>query len=184
MKPKKMEYPKPSEREQALAKYFELELYSLSITAYNNGDYMKATMLSWSCIEECFLPQLLEFISRKQNVKLSKKFLEGNGSQLISYYFMLSYDEELYKTLETGRKLRNKVTHDIYKSGSIESVNTKAKTSALFNIDKLIPPMVERLNGTVPVPSLQLYANGWNDMRNHMLKAIDKERQAILSGNT
>ena len=86
---------------------------------------------------------------------------------------------EMYELLEAGRKLRNDLVHKMYKSGSLDSIDEKARKSAHYNLYTLISPALSRLVGDEVTPSLQLYANGWNDMRSKIMNDIENRKKSF-----
>jgi hypothetical protein len=165
----------PSEKDKILSKYFELQLTEEAIKAFEEKDYTKAAILSWSYIEEYFIQTQIQIIAKRQKVKLNQDFLQGLTSyHLIRYYYMISYDLEMFESLEKARKLRNAMTHGIYSTKSIKSVGSKAKLSAKCNLD-LINPMFDREEGKIIAPSLLIAVNARNSLRAEMrvkLKSI------------
>ena len=147
----------------------------MAVAAFNKHDYLRAAILSWSCIEECFLPKLIQFIATQQKMELEKSIIERASShQLIHYYLMISYDKELYNLLEEGRRLRNNLIHKIYKTGSIKDLEKNAKICADYNLKTLSQPILDRFTGKTKIPSLSLYAKGWNDSNEDFRKILQK----------
>lgn len=177
--PGKKKLPQPSNSDIVKANYFEVQILDVALTAYKNKQYLKSAMMSWSFVEEFFLPTVIEYIAKKQNISFKRDLIESSVNHLIKYYYFISYDEDLYELLEKARTLRNEFVHKSYKSGSIEQIAKQAKESAKYNIHTLIGPILDRLSGKVTVPSLTLYANGWNDMRSKMLKDLEKRKREL-----
>lgn len=177
--PKKVP-PQPSKSDKAKAKYFELQLLDIAIDAYKNKQYLKSAMMSWSFIEEFFLPTTIEFIAKQQKIMFKKGLIENaSAAHLIRYYYLISYDEELYELLNQARVLRNNLVHKAYKSGSIKEIANKAKESAKYNLYTVMNPILKRLNGEIAPPSLLLYSKGWNDMREKFVNQIDERRKEL-----
>ena len=136
--------------------------------------------MSWSFIEEFFLPSSIEFIAKRQKIMFKKELIENaSAAHLIKYYYLISYDEELYELLNQARVLRNNLVHKAYKSGSIQEIANKAKESAKYNLYTAMEPILKRLNGEVAAPSLELYAKGWNDMRQKVVNDLDERRKTL-----
>lgn len=115
--PAKKSAPRPSKAEQSKAKHFEFELLDTAIAAYKDKDYLKAAMMSWSFIEEFLLPTYIEFTAKRQKIGFNKRIIENSSVvHLIRYYYLVTYDEELYMLLEEARKRRNSFIHGAYKS--------------------------------------------------------------------
>jgi hypothetical protein len=178
--PAKKAAPQPSPADKAKAKYFELQLFDIALDAYKNKQYLKSAMMSWSFIEEFFLPTAIEFIAKRQKITFKKGLIENSSAtHLIKYYYLISYDEELFELLNEARILRNNLVHKAYKSGSIQEIANKAKESAKYNLHTVMVPMLRRLNGEVVAPSLLLYAKGWNDMREKVVSNLDARRKEL-----
>lgn len=171
--------PKPSQASVNLSAYFELELVDVAIKAYEKKEYLKSAMMSWSFIEEYFLPTQIEFIAKRQKIKIKEDLFNTNVYHLLKYYFLISYDQELYEILVTACSLRNQIIHKAYRSGSIKEIARKAQDSAKFNLYTAMNPMLNRLKGDVPPPSLTLYSKGWNDCRDKMLKNITDRKTEL-----
>ena len=123
-------------------------------------------MMSWSYIEEYFLPTSIKHIAKHQKVKLEENFLEDTRAfNLIRFYFLISYDREMYLLLEKARKLRNKLIHQTYKSKSIKKIENLAKESAKFNVEIIVGSIFDREDGIVIAPALKIYVNARNDLR-------------------
>lgn len=164
----------PTEKEKILSKYFELQLTEVALRSYKEKDFLKAAMLSWSYIEEYFLPTQIEFVAINQNMKLDKDFLKNLTSfHLIRYYYLISYDREMYDVLEHARKLRNKMTHN----KSIASIEKMAQESADYNLG-MIDAMLDREEGKIVAPSLLIAINARNDLRKEQ-----RERLGIALGS-
>jgi hypothetical protein len=173
--PPKKTPPQPSESAKAVAKYFEIQIVEVAMQAFKKKEYLKAALLSWSFLEEYFLPTFIKFIGRRQGISIGNSLLENaNASALIKYYYLISYDKELYDILMEAKKRRNKLVHEAYKSGSLNEIAKKAKDSAQYNLSTAIVETFKRLGGEKHPPSLQLYSKGWNDMREAMKKQIDE----------
>jgi hypothetical protein len=183
--PEKKKAPMPSAASVAIADYFELQLIDIAVKAYKNKEYLKSAMMSWSFIEEFFLPRQIEFIAKNQKINIDKDMLENtNAFQLIRYYFLISYDEELYKLLNEARKLRNQIIHKSYKSGSISEIAKKAQESSKYNLYTLMSPALDRLKGEIPPPSLTLYSKGWNDYRAEMKEILTGRINELRESST
>lgn len=166
----------PTKSQIEATRYFELEFLQVAIDSYKKKQFLKSAMLSSSFIEEFYLPSSIEIIAKRQSIKFHKSYIDGaSASQLIRYYYFISYDEELFELLESARKLRNKLVHNSYGSGSIEGTAHNAEESAKYNLKVLIRPIFSRLNGDIVAPSLLLYSDGWNDMRAKVIEMLDRE---------
>jgi hypothetical protein len=172
--PSKKSGPKPTKLQLEKVKYFEFELLDVSIDSYKNKQYLKSAMTSWSFIEEFFLPSSIESIAKSQKIKFQRGFIERqNVSQLIKYYYFISYDEEIFDLLTEARKLRNNLVHGVYESGSVKEIEERSQKSAKYNLHTVMEPLLNRLKGAVIAPSLMLYANGWNDMRAETIERLE-----------
>lgn len=152
-----------------LNKYFENQLTMAALEAFDRKDYMKATMLTWSFIEEYFLPVSIKHVAKHQKIKLEKEFLLNKPAyHLIRYYYLISYDTTMYEALEKARQLRNKAVHQIFETNSIAAIDERAKESATYNLRDVYELMLDRLDGAYIPPSLQIYTNARNDLRNEI----------------
>lgn len=165
-----------SAREKLLKEYFELNLTETALTAYKQKDYMRAAMLSWSYIEEYFLPYFIDFVAKRQKINLDASILDNVPvAHLIRYYYFISYDELLFLELEKARKLRNKMVHRIYQTRSIKTADTRAKESAKFNIDLIVGAIFDREEGKVVPPALRIATDARNSLRHEI-----RERLGLL----
>ena len=167
--------PQPTKAEIKKATYFEIQLLDIALEAYKAKQYLKAAMVSWSFIEEFFLPTSIEYIAKHQNITVRKEILESSVNHLIRYYYLISYDEELFLILDEARKLRNNLVHKSYRSGSVEQIAAKAQESAKYNLTTAVEPMLARLSGEIVAPSLLLYTKGWNDLRKKITQHIKND---------
>ena len=69
--------------------------------------------------------------------------------------------------------------HKAYKSGSIQEISDKAKASAKYNLYTVMVPILDRLMGNIVAPSLLLYSQGWNDMREKFLTNIEARKKEL-----
>lgn len=172
--PPKKKAPEISKSTKDVAKYFEIQIVDVAIKSLQKKEYLKSAMLSWSYIEEYFLPTFIKFIAKKQKVPIDNTFLENaTAASLIKYYYLISYDKELYEILKEAKSLRNKLVHEAYRSGSLREVAKKSENSAKYNLTVAILAIFDRLDGKMVPPSLELYSRGWNDMRKEMKKRIE-----------
>jgi len=172
--PEPKDPPKPSKTSKNIAKYFEIQIIDVALDSYSHKQYLKSAMLSWSFIEEYFLPTFIKFIADKQDIPLEASILENaNASSLIKYYYLISYDKELYNILREANIKRNRLVHEQFKSGSISAIDSKAQESAKFNLKVAVIAIFGRQSGKIAPPSLTLYSKGWNECRQKMLKNIE-----------
>lgn len=178
--PPKKDAPQPTEAEVAIAENFELEMIDEAIKKFKEKQYLSSAMLSWAFVEEFFLPTMLIHIAKNQKIQLETRLIDkAPVGQLIKYYYFISYDRELFDLLLKAKTLRNNLVHELYKSGSMANLELKAKESANYTLETLTPHILDRLKGSVTPPSLNLYAQGWNDMRAKFIAQMD-ERKAEL----
>ena len=164
---------RPSEKAQLLAKHFELQLIESSIAALEVKDFIKSAMLSWSYIEEYFLPTFISYVAAKQKVELTGLLYENaNAYQLVRYYFLITYDRELFDILEKARKLRNNMTHKIYEAKSMTEIELNAKKSAEFNLKTALRPIFDRQDGSLVIPALRIYFDARNDLRRELREKV------------
>lgn len=164
-----------TELDKALAKSFHLQISGAAIDSYKSGDYLKSALLSWSYIEEYYLPTTINHIVGILKVKIDKDLVEkSNSYQLIRYYLLVSHDREMFEILEKARKLRNEIIHGLMKSGNIEDVHTRAKKCAYYNLHEALNSMLDREDGKVIAPSLLIAVNARNDLRAEMRERLEK----------
>lgn len=106
---KQLELPKSKTVDDVISNakergYFELELIGHATKAFSTKDYLKSAMLSWSFIEEYFLPRTIKHIANRQKIKLDGSFYESSASTLIKYLYLISYDQELFIVMQKTRK--------------------------------------------------------------------------------
>ena len=76
-----------TDSEKALAESFHLQVSGEAFKAYKSSDYIKAALLSWSYIEEYFLPVSIRYIAKQQSIKLDNDLVENsNAHNLIRHY--------------------------------------------------------------------------------------------------
>jgi hypothetical protein len=164
---------KRTQLEKALAESFQLQVSGEAIMAYKTGEYIKSALLSWSYIEEYFLPVSIRFIAKRLSVKLDEDIIEkSNAYQLIRYYLLISHDREMYDLLELARRLRNNMMHNIQESKSLDDINKKAKESAKHNLYSVLESMFDREEGKTVVPVLLIGVNARNELRAEMRKKL------------
>lgn len=167
----------PAEVIDSLARNFELQLSEEAAKAYGDKDYIKSAAMSWSYIEEYYLPKTIKYVADNLKVPLPSDITKAPVGVIIKYYLLITHDKELYHKLEEARKLRNKITHEIYKSKDLSKIDSAYKESAKFNM-ALIVEMFDRELGEVPIPSLSIWQNARESLRNEQ-----KQRLAsILDG--
>lgn len=162
-----------SEREKILQEHFELQISDEALTALKSKDYIKSAMLSWSYIEEYFLPFTIKNLANFHKLPLKAVAIQkANVSILIYYYYFLSHDHELYLRLEGARKDRNSLVNNLYGSSSVEKIDEIAKKSAKTNIDLITSLIWDREEGKIPYPSTMIAINARNDLRKEQRKRL------------
>lgn len=135
---------------------FHFLLLLESIEAAQEAQYLKSAMLSWSFIESYFLPASILHIASVNKLKIEQKVIsEFSVEQKIRYYYLLSFDEELYKKINEGKNLRNTLVHKAYASGSMKQMEAIIERSARFNTTEILPLIIKRLSNDKQFPSLQ-----------------------------
>ncbi len=143
-------------------------------SAIENKSFIEAQTLSWATIEQLFLPKLIAWIAREHKVNLPKKVYELNAQNTNLIYLTFSHDIELFQKLEQARKDRNNIVHELAKMGNIDSIKKAAKESTKTNV-LLQGEIMKRFSGEFPIPSINLYRNGWNNALSSVLKKIETE---------
>jgi hypothetical protein len=80
-------------------------------------------------------------------------------------------DVKLFEKLEGARRKRNEIMHKLTTLGDASSIKKKAKESVQENI-LLQQEIMKRFSGKTPIPSINLYRNGWNDALGHLTETI------------
>lgn len=139
--------------------------------ALSKKSYVEAFLLSWTFIEQILLPSLIRQICHRLDFKTVPSFDERTPvNTLITLYYFLSHDLELYQSLVECNKQRRNVVHRLENESDVASINEKAKTATKLVISKINVQLIERLSGHVAVPVLALYAKGWNDCRAEVVR--------------
>lgn len=89
------------------------------------------------------------------------------------FYLAISHDKILFNKLEIGRKERNKIIHKFVDSFDDKNMQTKVALAIKSNSD-LSAMIFERLTGRALIPSLTIYARGWNDAVRKQNEKIDE----------
>jgi len=166
-----------SEEEKLLQDHFELQISKEAFLALKSKDFIKSAMLSWSYIEEYYLPSTIYSLAKFHKLPLKKSIIEKtNVSILIHYYYFLSHDHTLYLKLEKARKTRNDLVHNLYGSSAIQQIDELARKSAQTNVDLIIDDIWEREEGKVNYPSTMIAINARNDLR--------REQREIIYGSS
>lgn len=167
-----------TETEQVLRKHFELQISNEALESFLEKEFIKASMLSWSYVEEFYFPTALVRLSKFHKLPISTKVIDkANAATLIQYYYLLSHDKVLYDKLEEARKSRNKLIHNLYRSASIEGIDKLAKESADYNLKLIMNDLWDRELGKIPIPSMMIAVNARNELRHEQ-----RERMKELLG--
>lgn len=139
-------------------------------------NHFEAFLFTWALIENITLPSLMRTVWHKLSYRIPIKSFPNinrmNTSQLITSYYFLTQDYELYSALTKGNKKRNEIIHNVYGKNLLES-NSLAEKSTQFAARKILVPILERLSGKKIIPVLTLYPTGWNE-------ALTKAKKIIL----
>jgi hypothetical protein len=165
----------PNKQEQKKFRSLELELLEQVKRSANSHRYIEAYMLLWTSIEQFMLPSLIGFISRELKLKLPSKFAELQISQISRLYYFMSHDEELHSEIERVRKIRNKLVHKMYQQKNWKDIKSSFK-KGLKDMAKILECFKDRFNGKTPIPSLQLYRNGWNAALEKVINELKNEQ--------
>lgn len=129
-----------------------------------NKEGLEAFLTSWSLIEQIVLPTFIKIISKKINLKKIPDLNRFTSNQLITCYYFLSHDQDLYEKLCVANTKRNKLIHEFYKEKvDFNIVNKKAMDLTEYILLKILVDFIEKIFGNPPVPVLTLYGKGWND---------------------
>lgn len=114
--------------------------------------------------------------AKQLDIKLGNDLIEdSNAHKLIRYYFLISHDQDMFNILETARKQRNTVTHNMHKTKSMDEINKNAKKAAKFNLDNILGPMFDREEGKIVPPVLMIQVNARNDLRKELRAKVIKK---------
>jgi hypothetical protein len=163
---------RPGWRESEFAKTIDGQVMLLIDRAIKNKHYLEAQTLSWAIIEQLLLPRLFTFIGKTLKISIPQNIFKRTIENIILCYLFISHDEELYNMLNMGRKKRNQIFHKICEQKNIESINRFAKASLLLNLN-IQKDIMKRFSGEFPIPSINLYRNGWNDAIAAFLKELN-----------
>ena len=161
----------PNWKESEFAKTMDGQIMIMLEKAVQNGHFIEAQALSWSAVEQLHLPRLIRWIAKELKLALPKEIYKLNAQSVNLVYFCISHDQKLYKRLEENRRQRNKIIHKLALQGDIESINKLAKECTKSHI-LLQQEIMKRFSGTVLIPAINLYRNGWNDALNTALDKI------------
>lgn len=162
----------PTKKERQVFENLSTELLHQFVKAYKGNRSMEAYILAWSVIEQFMLPDLIKIIASNLKIKVPKNLADTHSAQLIKLYYFLSHDLELYNSLEKARKRRNKLVHSMHSHENWLQIKKGYKTGTSEDIKPLLVLFRDRFTGKTKIPVLNLYANGWNDMREETLKII------------
>lgn len=162
-----------TDEEKLLKEHFQLQISKEALEALRSKDYIKSAMLSWSYIEEYYLPTLISRLAEFHKLPLNKSIIEKtNVNNIIYYYYMLSHDYELFVKLEKARKSRNKLVHNLYGASSMTKINYLAKVSANTNLYLITEDIWNRESGDIPIPSMMIAVNARNELRKEQRKKL------------
>ena len=175
----KKENEKMNKTEIEFFKTLEWKILEQGHKAYKKKSYIETAVLSWSIIEEIYIPRIIGFIDKKLKIGIPSNIFESKTSGiLIDIYFCISHDKQLYEILKKGNSLRNKLIHQVVKQKDLKQVNKLAKDVCKVSAD-IMMEFIERFDGKKSIPVLMMYANGWNDCREKTTKIIKKFRDSI-----
>lgn len=176
IKPDKKQPTIPGSEEQDFAKTIEGQSLEMMGEAMRDKHYLEAQVISWSLIEQVLLPRLIGWVSSTLKIKLPKDFSKQNAKSMNLIYLSISHDNELYTLLEKSRKQRNEITHRLMSLVKIKDINKLSKDCIQTNM-QIHLDITYRFDGTTPIPSINLYKNGWNDCREETERRIRKIMQ-------
>lgn len=178
-----MESPKKIQLTEEIEKDSKRFLETLKVAALHiekcrkSGNHLEAFLFTWALIESLALPNLMRrvwnLLSHRVSIKNFPDIDRLSTSQLISNYYFLTQDHDLYAALIKGNKKRNNVIHNLYEM-SLKEFNSLAKESTQFTTKKILTPIIDRLYGKKTIPVLTLYPTGWNEASQNAMKVVRK----------
>lgn len=166
--------PQPTSKEKKFIETLEGQIMKQIFEDLRKKHFVEAYIFSWATIEQVMIPRLMKFISGRLEIKLSKSVWGLNQYVINQIYYCISHDKDLFDKLERGRKLRNQIIHKMYRQDNLSSIQKRALKGVKYNHRKLIPSILDRFSGKVPIPSLTLYAKGWNDSLDKAIEELEK----------
>jgi hypothetical protein len=170
----KKEAKSPSKEEIKFSKTLEGKVCNHINDCLKKKNLFEAYMFSWALVEQVLLNKLINFIAKNLRVKIPSSLWRSNQLSINNFYLAISHDKDLYLYLEKGRKARNKIIHKLVKTHNIGTMRKEILIAFDHVLMKIIDPIFARLSGKTPIPSLGLYAKGWNDCRQQMIKNVEK----------
>jgi hypothetical protein len=167
----KKEAVAPNWKESEFAKSIDGQMMLMVENAINNGSLIEAQALSWASIDQLLLPRLIGWIAKIHKLVLPNQVLKLNAQSMNLIYLTLSHDVKLFEKLEGARRKRNEIMHKLTTLGDASSIKKKAEESVKENI-LLQQEIMKRFSGKTPIPSINLYRNGWNDALGHLTETI------------
>ena len=159
----------------------------VSLTKYvneckKNKHSIEALIIAFQIAGDIFVPMLIDFILYNLELNTCKsKYREQNEYNKNLSLLALTHDIKLYNLLEKLRKTRNIIAHDISSGKDIEKAKRKAEEG--LELYKTISLEIrDRLNGKIPIPSLKLYLDGWNDSIRHITDNWDNIIREVDNG--
>lgn len=171
--------PEPKLKEKKFIETLEGQVLKQIGKSLENRHFIEAYVLSWATIEQVLLPRLMKFIAERLRINLPKQIWNLNQYVFNQVYYCISHDKDLFNKLEKGRKLRNEVIHEMYTQDSLRSIQKKSLKALEYNNKKLILPIIDRLSGKKIIPSLTLYARGWNDAGKEVNSRIERIKKEL-----
>lgn len=168
----------PDCRESDFAKTIDGQIMIMTKNATDNKHFIEAQALSWSAITELLIPRLIGWIAKCLKVDLPQEIYKLNCQNLNLLYFCISHDKTLFLKLELARKQRNKIVHNLSQIGDIKQIQKTAARCTQSNLE-LQKEIIRRFDGTVLIPSINLYKDGWNDA----VKKLNQNIKNFLGGS-
>lgn len=161
----------PNWEESEFAKTIDGQVMLMVKSAIENNSFIEAQTLSWATIEQLLLPRLIGWIAKVHKLSLPDEVYKLNAQSINLLYLTFSHDIELFQKLEQARKKRNEIMHKLTRLGDVVSIKKVAKESTKINV-LLQEDIMKRFNGEVPIPSINLYRNGWNAALDGVLEKL------------
>ncbi len=169
---RKIDYQVPNKVYLEFAKTLEGQIMLELKRSISDKHYIESVLLSWSTVEQLLVPKLLTYVATSLKVILPGDLDKLNAQTLNLVYYSFSHDKELYDRLEIGRKHRNDIVHKLYKQKTIDNIKGDCKKATRYILAEIHKPIMDRFNGKVPIPSVNLYKNGWNDALDEVINDI------------
>ncbi len=132
-------------------------IYQKVLDRIKDTNGIEKFITSWAFIEQITLPSLIRLIFCRLQLSNIPNMDDMTTSQLISCYYFISHDYNLYKDLVVANKMRNKIVHKVYLGDPDDKMKADLKENTNFILKSIFIPILERLTGKTSIPVLTLY---------------------------